>query len=76
MDQNNPLLTVDLPRSLQDPLIQRALLCLGGSHLVNQLQPQGHDIPFFISEKKRLLQEAERQQAMRLSALKNLEGGQ
>jgi hypothetical protein len=73
--KDNPLLMFVLPRSLQDPMIQRALLCLGGSHLTNELEAHGSETPSFMAQKKRMLQEAEEQQATRFSALKVLESG-
>jgi len=69
-DSNNPLLAIVLPRSLQDPMIQKAVSCLGGSHLVN-LQPDAES--HLLTEKRRLLKDAETQQAARISALSVLD---
>ncbi len=66
-DEKNPLLTVVLPRSLDDPMIAKAISCLGGSHLVN-LQPEAETR--MKAEKQRLLRDALHQQTARLHSLR------
>lgn len=63
----NPLLTTVLPRSLQDTMIQKAILCLGASHLLS-LQPQPEQK--LQAEKQRLLRDAEALQVSRIAATK------
>ncbi|KAK5553782.1 DNA-binding transcriptional regulator ume6 [Exophiala xenobiotica] len=66
-DEKNPLLTVVLPRSLDDPMIAKAISCLGGSHLVN-LQPEAETR--MKAEKQRLFRDALDQQTVRLQRLR------
>lgn len=59
----NPLLTNILPRSLQDPMIQRAILCLGASHLLSIVPSPESDL---MLEKGRLLRHTEHEQIKRI----------
>ncbi|KIX08410.1 uncharacterized protein Z518_03066 [Rhinocladiella mackenziei CBS 650.93] len=66
-NEKNPLLTIVLPRSLDDPMISKAIACLGGSHLAN-LQPESELQT--QAEKNRILKNAVTQQTARMMALR------
>ena len=68
-DTRNPLLTNILPRSLQDPMIQTAILCLGASHLLSLVPNPESDLKM---EKDRLLKHTEHEQIMRIKAAQSI----
>ncbi|OKL56157.1 hypothetical protein UA08_08455 [Talaromyces atroroseus] len=74
-DQDNPILSVILPRSLQDPMILKSLICLGASHLMNHLEPGASENIGLRADKQRLLQQAEHQQVVRAFSLESLRQG-
>jgi Fungal specific transcription factor domain len=75
MDHDNPILSVVLPRSLQDPMILKSLICLGASHLMNHLEPESSETIVLRADKQRLLQQAEQQQVVRTFSLESLRQG-
>lgn len=68
-DDKNPLLTVILPRSLDDPMISKAISCLGCSHLANLQQADNSDLEP-RAEQHRILALAETELETRLAAFK------
>ena len=85
-DDKNPLLTVVLPRSLDDAMISKAISCLGCSHLANLRHKQhaleGNSIDTNTNslepqaEQRRMLALAENELERRLSAFKASGGRQ
>lgn len=71
-DQNNPILSVILPRSLQDPMVMKSVLCLGASHFTKHLPLDASEMAMFSQDKRRLLHQAEQQQAWRNESLERL----
>ncbi len=64
--ENNPILTKIVPRSLHDPLIREALLCISASHLTKLQDNKDDDLE---AEKRRMLAIAEKEQISRLELL-------
>ncbi|EXJ84057.1 hypothetical protein A1O3_04724 [Capronia epimyces CBS 606.96] len=65
--ENNPFLNKIVPRSLHDPMIREALLCISASHLTKLQDNQDVDME---AEKRRTLEAAEQEQVARLELLK------
>lgn len=63
-DKTNPLLITVLPYSLHDPMVQKAILCLGASH-IQRLQPNPERQ--VASGKQKLLHAAENAQVARIA---------
>lgn len=75
-NQNDePVLSVIIPMSLEDPMIMKAVLCVGASHLINHLSLEDTETGRLVFEKQRLLQEAEHEQPSRIAVLHSLEEG-
>jgi hypothetical protein len=64
--ENNPILTKIVPRSLHDPLIREALLCISASHLMKLKDTKDGDLE---TEKRKMLAIAEKEQVARLEVL-------
>lgn len=85
-DDKNPLLTVILPRSLDDAMISKAISCLGSSHLSNLRHQRRTEEANSIdsksnnfepqAEQRRILALAENELEKRLSAFKASGGRQ
>lgn len=68
---DDPIMSVIVPMSLKDPMILKALLCVGASHLINCM-PLGPDTDvrtLMANEKHKLLQEAGKRLALRVAKL-------
>lgn len=75
-DQNDePVLSVIVPMSLEDTMVLKTVLCVGASHLINHLPTEDTETGMLVNEKQRLLQEAEHEQSSRLAVLHSLEKG-
>ena len=75
-DQSDePVWSVIVPMSLEDTMVLKAVLCLGASHLINNLSSKNTETERLVNEKQRLLEEAEHEQSSRLAVLHSLEKG-
>lgn len=61
--------------AVDDPMILKAALCLGASHMINHMSSNDTEASMFAGEKQRLLQGTEELQFSRVTALHDLESG-
>lgn len=72
---DDPIMSVIVPMSVKDPMILKALLCVGASHLINCM-PLGPDTDIrtlMANEKQRLLLEAGKRLASRAADLRDMQ---
>lgn len=75
-DQNeDPVISVVAPMAVEDPMVLKAVLCLGASHIMNHMSSSDTEASMFAGEKQRLLQKTEELQASRVTALQDLDSG-
>ncbi|BCR87080.1 uncharacterized protein ACHE_31067A [Aspergillus chevalieri] len=73
-DQNeDPVISVVTPMAAEHPMVLKAVLCLGASHMMNHMSSSDTEACMFAGEKQKLLQETEELQDSRVTALQDLD---
>lgn len=72
---DDPVMSVVVAMAVDYPIILKAALCLGASHMINHMSSNDTEASMFTGEKQKLLQETEELQSLRVTALQDLDSG-